>query len=130
MFKFINALHRLEGKTREEFLDHWQNVHAPLVKSLAKEIRMKKYIQIHPGHPAIVDAIVGPRGFNSIDGVEYDGFVECWWDSEEEFFAGMNSEEGKAAWATIAEDEPNFSDYKKGYVFVGDEVPIFDHTGE
>jgi heme-degrading monooxygenase HmoA len=70
--------------------------------------------------------MVEPRGFNSLPGVEFDGIVECWWDSEEDFFAGLSSEEGQAAWAKIAEDEPNFSDYSRGYVFVGDEVTIIE----
>jgi uncharacterized protein (TIGR02118 family) len=126
VFKFINMLHRKEGMTREQFLDHWQNVHAPLVKSFAAEIGMKRYIQIHPGHDAVTRAIVDPRGFNTLPGVEFDGIVECWWDSEEAFFAAANSPEGQAAWAKIAEDEPNFSDYTRGWVFVGDEITIIE----
>jgi uncharacterized protein (TIGR02118 family) len=127
MMKFMNFLHRQEGMSKEEFLDYWRNHHAPLVRGYADAIKMRAYIQVHPGYPKAVDAINGPRGFGEGIDVEFDGVVECWWDSEEEFFAGMESEEGKAAWAAISADEPNFSDYRFGYTYIGNEVEIFDN---
>ncbi|MEU6148263.1 EthD domain-containing protein [Streptomyces sp. NPDC047081] len=128
MMKFVNLLRRKEGMTHEQFLDYWQNHHAQLALKHADAIRMRRYIQLHPGFPSVVDAINAPRDMGSAVDVGYDGIVECWWDSEEDFFAGMQSEEGQKAWAEIAADEPNFSDFSHAYTFVGEEVLIFDRT--
>ena len=46
------------------------------------------------------------------------------WDSAEDFLASLESPDGKAAWAEIAADEPNFVNYKTTYNFIGEEALI------
>jgi hypothetical protein len=72
-----------------------------------------------------VRALNEPRNVGSGVSGDYDGVVEIWWDSAEDFLESLETEEGKAAWAEIAADEPNFANYKLSYTYVGEEIQIF-----
>ncbi len=54
MIKFTECLRRAPHMSREEFQDYWLNTHGPLVKSLAADLKMGRYVQshtiIHPVH--------------------------------------------------------------------------------
>ncbi|MEU6147484.1 EthD domain-containing protein [Streptomyces sp. NPDC047081] len=117
----VHLLSRQPHLTHEQFIDHWQNVHGPLVKGHADAIGLRRYVQLHSGYQSVVDAINGPRDGEANFGGEWDGLAMSWWDSEEDFFAHVGSEEGKAAMAEIMEDEPKFSNYDRSVLLFGDE---------
>ena len=57
MIKFTECVRRLPRLSHEEFLDYWLNTHGPLVKGLAADLKMGRYVQSHTiAHP-IHDAI-------------------------------------------------------------------------
>lgn len=45
MIKLVFCLKRKEGLSREEFLDHWINRHAPLVRGFAGPLGIRRYVQ-------------------------------------------------------------------------------------
>ena len=46
MIKLSFCLTRKDHLTREQFQDYWINKHAPLVKSVSKDLKIIKYYQI------------------------------------------------------------------------------------
>jgi uncharacterized protein (TIGR02118 family) len=124
MMKLVVFVTRLEGTTHEEFEDYWRDRHAPLVRSHAWAVKLRRYVQVHARHPGIVESLRSrDEAGNGLE-ARYDGVVEAYWDSAEEFAESFATEEGKAAWAEIAADERKFSDIKRSRSFVGEEIEI------
>ncbi|PQM26295.1 hypothetical protein CVO77_14640 [Sphingopyxis lindanitolerans] len=108
----VHALVRLPGLTHAAFVHHWREHHAPLVTSLAADLRIKSYDQM-PG----VDY---PAGCAS----RYDGFAIVGFQDLEDFEAMLASPEGRAAARRVREDEKSFFDSKASTVTWTREVPI------
>lgn len=72
---------------RESFLDHYENVHVPLVNKMPKVTRFTWGL-----------------GLPGLDGAEPPYFLnaELCWDSPEDMAASFGSEEGKATGADVA----------------------------
>jgi uncharacterized protein (TIGR02118 family) len=71
MIKSIGMMKRKKGITREQFVEHWEKIHAPLF--LAKDVPgFRKYVQNHPAKGA------GPEFETDIDGIS-----EMWFDDLE-----------------------------------------------
>lgn len=45
MIKFVYCIRKKADLTDEEFRNFWRNTHGPFIRSLAKTLRAKKYIQ-------------------------------------------------------------------------------------
>lgn len=71
--------------------------------------------------------MINSRGFES---PPYDGVTEIWWDSMEEFLAGVNSPEGIEAAQQYIADEANFVDFSKSRAFLTEEYVVFDFTSQ
>jgi uncharacterized protein (TIGR02118 family) len=123
--KLLSFIRRREGMTPEEFEHHWRHVHGELVLSHIAAIRCKRYVQTHLAHPEVFSAMNDPRGGPASVAEPYDGVAELWWETADDFLASLESPDGKAAWAEIAADEPNFVNYKTTYNFIGEEVLIW-----
>ncbi|MEU1548303.1 EthD domain-containing protein [Nocardia sp. NPDC005745] len=126
MMKMLNFLTRRDGISREEFEDYWLNTHGPLVRKHAEALNLRRYIQVHARNAEVVAGMNDPRGGvgNELP-VDYDGVVELWWDSAESFLESWQTEEGKAAWAAIAADEPNLTNRDRCYTYVGEEILLY-----
>lgn len=94
----IHALVRLPTLTRGQFLDYWSQRHAPLVKSLAADLRIRSYDQMH-----VADVGATPPG-------PFDGFAIVGFEDYEDFQAMLASAEGRAAARRVGEDERYFFD--------------------
>ena len=70
MIKTIGLLTRKEGLTREDFVKHWLEVHAPLAHTVPE---VRRYVQSH-----IVEERTRPD-IPTTD-VEIDGIAELWYD--------------------------------------------------
>jgi uncharacterized protein (TIGR02118 family) len=70
VIKTIGLLTRRDGLTHEQFVAHWQGVHAPLALAVPG---VRRYVQSH---------IVGERTRPDIPAtdVEIDGIAELWYD--------------------------------------------------
>ena len=107
MIKLTFCLHRLPHLSHHAFCDYWYGTHAPLVKSVADTLNIKRYVQTHGLGNADVDAAIAvSRGAPG----PFDGVAELWWDDLESMMAPGATEEGRAAGQLLLEDEQKFID--------------------
>ena len=117
MVKLFALLPRREDLTHDEFVDHWLNHHAPLIRStpsLARHIvRYEQHVRHRP------DALSGSAGF--------DGVTEQWFADMDEFVAFMSEPEYGEL---IAPDEQRFLDMERLEFIITEEpvVPIDTET--
>jgi uncharacterized protein (TIGR02118 family) len=121
VIKLVFCLRRREGLSLEEFQTYWLETHAPLVRSHAKTLRVRRYVQTHTSRDARMnEALAGSRGASEA----YDGVAELWWDSLEDFAAGASTEEGRAAARELLEDERRFIDHARSPLWIAEEHEI------
>jgi len=88
MLKRLVPLVRKEGWSHEQFIQHWVNVHAELLKHLPHGPR--RYCQLY-----VNAEIRPPDGIAALD-VHIDGFSESWFVDEAEMNADNATPEGEA----------------------------------
>lgn len=101
MIKMSLFLTRRSDLTFEEFSKYWENVHWPIVKSIAavKENTIR-YVQQHN-----IGGV--PEG---VTAAPFDGYAEAWFDDMDAVYRVVGSRE----WAEIvAKDDENFLDRSK-----------------
>ena len=106
MVKAIALIKRKSGLSREEFVEHYEEVHAPLILRLLTTV--KRYARNH---------IIVPAGAEE---PEFDCVTELWYDDMEGYKAMgefWSSEAGKA----IRDDEDSFLDRSKLQFFLVEE---------
>jgi uncharacterized protein (TIGR02118 family) len=104
MIKVIVGLHRRPGTSPEEFREHFEARHLPLLRQL-------------PGLRRLVTnfALPGPGGEPA-----YDGFGEDWFDTPEAMAAAFASPAGQAVMA----DAGDFLDMSRLEIVVVEEVEV------
>lgn len=123
MLKCIYCVRKLPSLSSEEFNDYWLNKHGPLVRSHAKTLGMKRYVQSHTlNEPMLNAAAQQPRGITDM----YDGVTEVWWDSVEALAAPLQTAEGQEANRILSEDEARFVDCANSAIFFTHEHTIFE----
>lgn len=115
MFKMSYTIYRRPELTRDQFLDHWRNIHAPLAIKNAGVLRIKRYVQLHAGDYEMARIMTETRCSQP----PHDGVCEIWWDGEEDRMAAARSEEGRTASREMYEDEIRFCDMTKATVCFG-----------
>lgn len=128
MLKFVYCIRKRSDLTDEEFRTYWQEKHGAFIRSLAKTIRAQKYIQSHTINTPINAELVRSRGLDTT--LPYDGVTEIWWESMDDFLAGVNSPEGIDAAQRYVADEANFVDFSQSRAFLTEEHVIFDFLSE
>ncbi len=123
MVKIVYVIRKRDDVPAAEFHRYWLENHGPLVRSFAKAIRARKYIQSHTIAPELNTGFAQSRGMPDA----YDGITEVWWDSIEDMTAGMNTPAGQEAGRKLIEDESKFIDFKRSYLFLTEEHTIFDY---
>jgi len=106
MIKTIALIHRKAGISREEFAQHYEEVHAPL--ALKHLPMIKRYIRNH-----VIDV-------PGMEGPDFDCVSEFWFDSIEdamEVAEWAQSDDGQV----IRDDEAMFMDSSKTISFMVDE---------
>ncbi len=120
MTKLVFCLRRRPHLSREEFQRYWFERHAPLVRSHAVVLGIRRYVQTHtlehPANAALQASRGGPEA--------YDGVAELWWDSPEALAAATSTPEGAAAGAALLADERTFIDLARSALFIATERPI------
>lgn len=122
MIKLTICAKRLPHLTPEEFDAYWRDHHAPLLRSLAAVLRIRRYIQV-PTYPdaAAQESIRASR--NALK-VTHDGYAQLWWDSFEDLSAVRASAEGAGALRALLEDERKFVDLARCQLWYGTEREI------
>ena len=120
MIKLSFALIRLPELTREAFQAYWFDRHAPLVKSVADTLRIRRYVQ---SHSLPIDISAGLRAARG--GPEgYDGVAELWWDRIEDAVPANPSQAMIDAGRMLLEDERKFIDLSRSPLWWGEERVI------
>jgi uncharacterized protein (TIGR02118 family) len=102
MIKILGLLTRKDGITREEFVRHWFDIHAPLAHAVPG---IRRYVQSH---------ITGTRTRPDVPetDVEVDGIAELWYDDMASFQRAAATPEMKA----LTDDGALFIGQIKTYV--------------
>jgi uncharacterized protein (TIGR02118 family) len=94
-FKVVWIVRFKEDMNRAEASTYWRQVHGPIFKSLD----IDRYVQNHAVAP------VGGGG-EARDPLRFDGFSECWFKDEAQFFHAVES----PTWAEAVADGENLFD--------------------
>ncbi|MDG2004062.1 MAG: EthD domain-containing protein [Novosphingobium sp.] len=80
MFKQVCLLTRRPGMSMEEFIDYYENQHAPLLASMMPQARryVRRFVQPEGG-----------MAFGDLPQATFDCLMELWWESRESFEASM-----------------------------------------
>jgi uncharacterized protein (TIGR02118 family) len=106
MIEVVYCMRRRKGMTREEFLAHWEQVHAPIVMRNLSVLRLARYERIVPvSHP--YSARVERRRTMQ---EPYDGIARLGWASQEDLRHAFESDEALPVQRALAEDERRFVD--------------------
>jgi len=125
MIRITFCLTRKEGMTLDDFQDYWLTKHAPLVKSVADTLHIRRYVQLHTRNFPETDGARASRAGNLKSAPEiYDGVAELWWDSMEDLNAAVSTEAGIAAGRLLLEDEAKFIDFSRSPLWYGEEEVI------
>jgi uncharacterized protein (TIGR02118 family) len=123
MIKLTFCLRRAPHLTWQEFSDYWQDVHAPLVRSNAGILGIRRYVQVRTLQ--IEKLQEGFRGRNGGAPTAFDGVAEVWVDSLDDL-RRPTSPQGIRAAAELLEDERRFIDLSASPMWAGEELIIID----
>jgi uncharacterized protein (TIGR02118 family) len=121
MIKMVYCLRRKPGLTREEFQRYWREQHALLVKRVAPDLNVRRYVQ---SHTLAGDALAMVAEVRGSAGREFDGVAELWWDSVDSIVAAVSTEAGQQAGAALVEDETRFIDLPNSPIFFAEEIAV------
>jgi uncharacterized protein (TIGR02118 family) len=107
VIRLTYALRRRPELSREDFQRYWRENHAPLVRSHADTLRIRRYVQAHTATTPLDDAL---RESRSASVEPFDGVAELWWDSVDDMAQAMATPEGAQAGRELLEDEAKFID--------------------
>ncbi|MDG2334979.1 MAG: EthD domain-containing protein [Myxococcota bacterium] len=124
MIKLVYCVRRRADISEAEFFRYWKEEHGPLVKSVARDLRARRYLQSHTTAAEVNAGLSEGRGL----GAPFDGITEVWWESVEELVAGSASPRGREAGRRLYEDEAHFIDFADSHLFLTEEHEIFDFT--
>jgi uncharacterized protein (TIGR02118 family) len=124
MIKMVFLLVKPQSMSDGSFHQYWLEKHGPLVRSLANDMRAKRYIQSHLMPSATVQAAAEIRDLKPNP---YQGFAEVWWDSEEDMAAAFATAAGAEAGGKLLEDEQKFLD-DRTLILMTQEYLIFDRA--
>lgn len=120
MIKLTFCLVRLPHLTREEFQDYWCHHHGPLVRSVAHELQIRRYVQFHSLPEELSAAVRASRDAPA----EFDGVAELWFDSLEAVIANGQRPEAQEAGRRLLEDEKKFIDLARSPLWWGEEKVV------
>lgn len=111
MFKTIALLKRKAGLSRTEFIDYYENHHAPLIRELQPQIReyRRNFIEregayLYPGAE-----------------LDFDVITEMWYDDRAAYEAAMAVWNDPALTERRVRDEANFIDLDRIRFFIVEE---------
>jgi len=124
VIKLVYIIRKRDDVSSKDFHTYWLEKHGPLVRSVAKALHARKYVQSHTIAPEAGAQIAQSRGM----GGGYDGITEVCWDSLEQLAAATATDEGREAGRRLIEDEAKFIDRKRSSIFLTEEHTIFDFS--
>ena len=107
--KVIAMLKRKSGLTDDEFVAYYETRHAPLILSIAPQIRDYRRNYLRQEGAILADGATQP---------DFDVVTELWFDDKSAFDAAMAAFTAPANAARIARDEENVFDRSRTMFFV------------
>ncbi|QDX80181.1 ethyl tert-butyl ether degradation protein EthD [Denitratisoma sp. DHT3] len=126
MIKLTFCVRRLPTLSHEEFLRHWREVHAPLVRQHQKALGIVRYVQ-SAAVPGEVTASL--RAFRQAP-EPYDGIAEIWLESADALTAMATDPTAAAAHQALYEDERRFVDLARSPLWLAEERVVIGDTAE
>jgi uncharacterized protein (TIGR02118 family) len=120
VIKLVFVLRRRPEMSREEFQRYWREQHAPLVRSHAEALGIRRYVQVHSLPDELHAALRASRGAPEA----YDGVAELWFDSLEALGAAAVTDGGRRAAAALLDDERRFIDLERSPLWLAEEHPV------
>jgi len=122
MLKLTCIVKRLPHLSHEEFKAHWHEKHAPLIKKYAHLLGIQRYIQ----NDAIESHQVQSRieQLRNLPHSSFDGIAELWYSNLETHLQVRNTEDGSKALQEIMNDENNFIDFNRSYMWYCEERDV------
>lgn len=125
MITIFFCIRRKPSLTQQEFLDHWQNVHAPIVVRHAHSLGIVRYVQQHGVYQAETLAAQQQRGLaDPFDGVALISFAD--WETLKR---GLLSPDMAHIHAELMADEMQFVDHPRSTTFFTESVEFEIPTG-
>lgn len=121
MIKLIFCLRRRPELSFEQFQSYWRNVHAPLVRSVAPDLGIVRYVQSHTLQRPEFDTIFAARG---ITRPPFDGVAELWWKTRDDMLYAGSTPEGQTAGAALYADEQRFIDLASSELLFAEEFEV------
>jgi uncharacterized protein (TIGR02118 family) len=125
MVKIVFCLRRKDGMALEDFQRYWREEHAPLVQQHAGVLGILRYVQSHTRPGPEADLLRASRGGPGA----YDGVAELWFRDTAALIEAASTPEGRAAGATLLEDERRFIDLAHSPIFLAEEHEVVGHAG-
>lgn len=108
MVKLLLLVSRLPGLTIEQFTEHWEQVHGPLV---ARIPGLRRYVQNHP----VLEAY-------GVRGMSHDGYAELWFDD----LASLQAAWASPEWEQVQADGSMLFAEPRGVVIARETVQKWD----
>ncbi len=123
MVTLVFLLRRRPELSPDGFHRYWREQHAPLVRSHAGALGIRRYSQLHTVDVPFTEAVRASRGCGPAD---YDGVALVWFDSLDALGEAAATPEGQAAGAVLLEDERRFLDLERCVIWFTDDHPIVE----
>jgi hypothetical protein len=120
MIKIAFCLRRLSRLTHKEFLRHWYETHAPLVRKHQKVLHIVRYVQFHSDLSVLSDRL---RAFRNAP-EPFDGIAEIWYENREALETLGRDPAARKASRELFEDERRFVDHSTSPIWAGVEKEI------
>jgi EthD domain len=106
------ALHRRSGMSLDDFSAYWRGPHATLVKSLAPQLGIVRYVQNHAAIPELAASMQEMRG----TAAPFDGVAAISFASAEDLARANVDPAAADAQRLLADDEANFIDIARSSI--------------
>lgn len=112
----------------DEFQERWHGSHAEIWKKHADILGLRRLIQVAdmPDDPI---AVAYKEAYD-VGGEAYDGVSHAYWAEVAVLAKALETEEGRAAWSEILEDEKQFIDTSRSMISFGVNHPVINPRGE
>ena len=122
LLKFYYPLRMLPELTFEDAQLYWRTTHGPVIRRMAQQMGVLRYMQVHRFEDEMENALRDARGTKT---EAYAGHAELWLDRKD-MVAGAGMPERAKANQLAYEDEKNFIDFSKSAMWFGKEHVFID----
>jgi uncharacterized protein (TIGR02118 family) len=122
ILKFYYPIHHRPEMTLEDAQFYWRTTHGPIIRRMAQQMGILRYVQVHRFEDELEKALREARGTIA---ESFTGHAELWFDRLN-MFAGMQLPERIKANDLARKDEQNFIDFERSAMWLGKEHVFID----